>query len=179
MALLSLPGCGQYICRIQNLFIPAGKVCRSLEKIQGAAVRTVPIRPDGLMTQETARILYKSNEVVEFYEHLRGDCAGERDEVIEERINNQKEINKEQVIFFVSLYGLKTDWDFTLVKNGHVYKAIEVNNIDLDRNYKVIFGKGAFRYRQHIYQVTFNVAMRPPFTVVMCNGEYIACASWE
>jgi len=177
--LLLLPGCGQYICHIQNLFIPAGKVCTPFDEIQCAWVRTVPVRPDGFMTLETIRFLYKSNEVIEFYEHLQGDCAGEREEIIEERMREQEETNEEQTIFFVSLYTTAAEWAFTLVKDGHVYKAAEMKVVELDRNYKAIFGVGALRYRQHIYQLSFDAAVTPPFEIIMCNGEYLACASWE
>lgn len=179
VVLFLLPGCGQYICRIQNLFIPAGKVCMSVEDIQACAVKTIPVRPDGLMTLEIIHILYKSNAVIEFHERLQGDCAGEREDIIEKKIQEQLELNKDKMVFFISLYGVQADWSFTIRKDGHIYKAAEVKVIDLDRNYTVIFGPAAFRYRQNLYQVTFDAAVTVPFEFVACNGTYLGCALFD
>ena len=179
MLLLLVPGCSNYVCYIQNLFIPAGKVCHSVDEIQSCVVRTIPIRPDGLMTLDIIHVVYKSDGVIDFHERLLGDCSGEREDSIEEKITQQQALNQEKTIFFISLYGQQSDWSCTLEKDGHVYKATAVKIVDLDHIYQRIIGKDAVHYHQSTYQVTFDAAMVPPFDFVVCNGAYRACASFD
>jgi hypothetical protein len=200
-SLVILSGCcPKYIQWVEDRFIKADKVCMDVEAIHDQAVRMNQIRHDGLMTDEIARVMWRSDAVVEFHERMAQECEGECQDAVEKRINFLKEENRSKAIFFVSLYGTKQDWSFTVCKDGHVYKpaekvdkndaatyenkdpytykTAEVKNIDLDRIYKHIFGQAAFRYRQNIYQVTFDIALEPPFEFVLCNGLYMARLAW-
>lgn len=168
-----------YSTRIMNYFVPAEKLCTSLETVQARNVRKIPVRRDGLMTDEIARVLYRSNEVVELHERLGQECAGVKEHDAEKKIQEQQEQNREQARFFVSLYGTRKEWSFTVCKDGHLYKASEVRHRDLDQSYKDIFGMGAFRYLQNIYEVTFDIALAPPFDFILCNGKNKAHATWE
>lgn len=222
MCLIVLSGCcPKYINWLEDRFRKADTVCMSLQEIHARAVRMEHIRRDGLMTDDTVRVMWRSDAVVEFHERMSEECSGEPDDLIQRRIDALKEDNKNKAIFFVSLYGTKQDWSFTLCQNGHIYKpaerlesvastyekteikkfnadgsvyeekvvkiddkdgytykTAEVKSIDLDRIYKHIFGTAAFRYRQNIYQVTFDVALEPPFEFVLCNGQYMARLAW-
>lgn len=213
--------CPEYLYWLEDRFPKADRVCMDLDAIHAHAVRTQPIRRDGLMTDEIPRVMWRSDAVVEFHERMSEECSGERPDMVQKRIDILKEENKNKAIFFVSLYGTKHDWSFTLCKDGQLYgpaekpannvtyektyikrtredgstyeetvevkkgdqntftyKTAEVKNIDLDRIYKHIFGKAAFRYRQNIYQVTFDVALEPPFDFKLCNGQYTASLAW-
>lgn len=170
--------CPQYLYWLEDRFPKAGRVCMDLDAIHAHAVRTQPIRRDGLMTNEIPRVMWRSDAVLEFHERMSEECSGERPDMVQKRIDALKEENKNKAIFFVSLYGTKHDWSFTLCKDGYTYKTAEVKNIDLDRIYEHIFGKAAFRYRQNIYQVTFDVALEPPFEFKLCNGQYTASLAW-
>lgn len=179
VCLIILSGCcPKYIHWLENRFIKASTVCMSREAIHENYVRRTPIRHDGLMTDEIARVMWRSDAVVEFHETMAEECEGEPEESVLKRIEALQQENKDKAIFFVSLYGTKQDWSFTLCKDGHTYKTAEVKNIDLDRIYKHIFGKAAFRYRQNIYQVTFDAYMEPPFEFKLCNGQYTASVAW-
>lgn len=221
--LIILSGCcPSYIHWFEDRFKKADTVCMSLQEIHNQAVRMEHIRRDGLMTDDTVRVLWRSNAVVEFHERMAEECAGEPDDKVQRRIDELKKENENKAIFFVSLYGTKQDWAFTLCKDGHLYppaekresaplayektevkkfnadgsvyeekvevkvddtnrstyKTVEVKNIDLDRIYKHIFGPAAFRYRQNVYQVTFDVALEQPFEFRLCNGQYTASLAW-
>jgi hypothetical protein len=179
ISLILLAGCcPSYRHWAEHLFTKANTVCMSVEDIHYQAVRKNQIRHDGLMTDEIARVMWRSDAVVEFHEHMAEECSGEREEQVVKRVEELKRENKDKAIFFVSLYGVKQDWSFILCKDGHIYKTAEVKSFDLDRIYKHIFGKAAFRYRQNIYQVTFDAAMEPPFEFKLCNGKYTASVMW-
>ena len=178
-SLLMLSGCcRKYIHWLEDRFAKADTVCMSLHDIHELAVRMEHIRHDGLMTDDTVRVMWRSNAVVEFHERMGHECAGERDDMIQKRIDELTQENKDKAIFFVSLYGTKHDWSFTICKDGYTYKASDVKTIDLDRMYRHMFGTAAFRYRQNIYQVTFDVALEQPFEFQLCNGQYRARLAW-
>ena len=180
LVIFNLHGYGlcDYFARLRDYFIPAGKVCVSVEDLRTANVRKIPIRPDGLMTVEIARVLYRSNDVIEYHARLQDECSGVAEQEIKKRAHEAYEQNSDHAVFFVSLYGTRVDWAFTLCKDGVQYKAAEIIRVELDRNYRHIFGTEAFRYTQNIYRVTFNGTLTPPFDVIVCNGKYKAHGTW-
>ena len=166
-----------YFCQFKNHFIIADSVCMCNE-VRAAAVKKIPVRPDGLMTAEIARVLHRSDDVLACYERIQSECVGRGPADAYRCVREHRAENQRRTVFYVSLYGTNKEWSFTLCKNGQLYKASEVGRADLDHTYKQIFGEDAFRYEQNIYRVVFDIPVTPPFDVALCNGRYKASATW-
>ena len=175
--ILFFPGCCRYIDWGKKTFKTAETVCTRIDAVHKADVRFGPMR-DPFMTIGLPRVMYRSDEVIEVHERLLAECAGMPEEKVREAVAQLQEENQTTMIFYVSLYDDKENWSFSLCKNDVQYEATEIKTIDLDREYSLIFGKAASRYKQNIYRVTFDVAVSKPFSFVLCNGEYRETLSW-
>ena len=178
---LLLPGCRchDYIYWGFGHFKNAKKPCIEVGPVRCAAVRKLPIRPDGLLTSDIAYIMYRSDDVITTREHLVALCEGETPELVDKKIADQLEDNTKEAVFFVSIYNSCKEWAFSVCKDGKLYKADKVKRVDLDRDYLHIFGPEVRRYRQYIYQVSFDQPLRPPFSMTLCNGKQSASATWD
>lgn len=175
---LLLPGCcPYYIDWAKDLLHATPKINLPIEQVHAQATRTLKIRDDelihiGLMTKEIIHVLWINNDVITLHTQLKEYCGDYHEK--------RSSANQTTATFLVSLYEDSRDgmWSCSLKKDGVTYQAKEVKPIELDPHYKTIFGKTAYRYKQHIYSVSFDINLTTPFELVFCNGIYQDAIEW-